>query len=356
MDFGVLVFPKPDRCVDHAKLAEAQGFSHVWVEDSPMMAGDVYLCLGLMAQHTSRVTLGTGVAVVGTRSAPVTAHAIATVNQLAPGRVILGLGTGNSARRAMGLPPCSLRELREYVATLRGLLSNREVAYKEGAEARRIRFFHQDYAFINTREPIPIYVAANAPRAMRLAGELGDGWLTSRTNTVEGFAAAWRQVKAGIENAGKNTDRVDRVLFTTACLLGPNEELDSERVRAQAGPWATVALHSLYETLREPEAAPAPLLSVFAQYKAFMEQRLQDKDEYYFDLHDGHCLYVREEEARFVTPEVVQATTLTARPEALLERLRSLERAGVRQVTFIPTFDAFEEFVTTFGEKVLAHW
>ena len=65
MDFGVLVFPKPDRCVDHAKLAEAQGFSHVWVEDSPMMAGDVYLCLGLMAQHTTRVTLGTGVAVVG---------------------------------------------------------------------------------------------------------------------------------------------------------------------------------------------------------------------------------------------------------------------------------------------------
>ena len=333
MDFGVLVFPKPDRCVDHAKLAEAQGFSHVWVEDSPMMAGDVYLCLGLMAQHTSRVTLGTGVAVVGTRSAPVTAHAIATVNQLAPGRVILG-----------------------YIAALRGLLSNQEVLYQEGVEARRIKFFHQDYAFINTREPIPVYVAANAPRAMKLAGELGDGWLTSRTNTVEGFAAAWCQVKTGIENAGKNADRVDRVLFTTACLLGPNEGLDSERVRAQAGPWATVALHSLYETLKEPEAAPVPLRSIFAQYKAFMEQRLQDKDAYYFALHDGHCLYVREEEAQFVTPEVVQATTLTARPEALLERLRSLERSGVRQVTFIPTFDAFEEFVTTFGERVLAHW
>ncbi len=356
MDFGVLVFPKPDCCVDHAKLAEAKGFTHVWVEDSPMMAGDVYLCLGLMAQHTSRVTLGTGVAVVGTRSAPVTGHAIATVNQLAPGRVILGLGTGNSARRAMGLPPCSLHELREYIATLRGLLGNQEVAYQEGAETRRIKFFHQDYAFINTREPIPIYVAANAPRAMGLAGELGDGWLTSRTNTVEGFEAAWRQVKTGIEQAGKNPDRIDRVLFTTACLLGPDEGLDSERVRAQAGPWATVALHSLYETLKEPEAAPAPLRSVFAQYQAFMERRLQDKDEYYFDLHDGHCLYVREEEAQFVTPEVVRATTLTAQPEALLERLHSLERAGVRQVTFIPTFDAFEEFVTTFGEKVLAHW
>ena len=356
MDFGVLVFPKPDRCVDHAKLAEAQGFSHVWVEDSPMMAGDVYLCLGLMAQHTTRVTLGTGVAVVGTRSAPVAAHAIATLNQLVPGRVIFGLGTGNSARRAMGLPPCSLRELRGYIAILRGLLSNREVAYQEGAETRRIKFFHQDYAFINTREPIPIYVAANAPQAMRLAGELGDGWLTSRTNTVEGFEAAWRQVTTGIEHAGKNADSVDRILFTTACLLRPNEGLDSERVKAQAGPWVTVALHSLYETLTDPDAAPAPLRSTFAHYKAFMEQRLQAKDDYYFDLHDGHCLYVREEEAQFVTPEAIQATTLTARPDALLERLRSLEQAGVRQVTFIPTFDAFEEFVTAFGEKVIARW
>ena len=356
MDFGVLVFPKPDRCVDHATLAEAQGFSHVWVEDSPMMAGDVYLCLGLMARHTIRVTLGTGVAVVGTRSAPVTAQAIATLNQLAPGRVIFGLGTGNSARRAMGLPPCSLRELRDYIETMRGLLSNQAVTYQEGAETRRIKFFHTEYAFINTRDPIPIYVAANAPQAMLLAGELGDGWMTSRTNTVEGFQAAWRQVNTGIEHAGKNSDSVDRILFTTACLLRPNEGLDSERVKRQAGPWVTVALHSLYETLKDPDAAPASLRSTFAQYKTFMAQRLQARDDYYFDLHDGHCLYVRDEEARFVTPEAIRASTMTAQPDALLERLRGLERAGVRQVTFIPTFDAFEEFVTAFGEKIIAHW
>ncbi len=250
MDFGVLVFPKPDRCVDHAKLAEAEDFAHIWVEDSPMTAGDVYHCLGLMAQHASRVTLGTGVAAGGAHSAPVTAHVIATAHQLAPGRIILGLGTGKSARRAMGLPPCSLRELRGDSATLRGLPSNQEVPYQEGAETGRIKFFHPDYASLNTCESIPLYGAADAPRAMRLAGQLGDGWLTSRTNTAGGFEAAWRQVAAGIEQAGKNADSMDRVLFTTACLLGPNEGLDSERGRTQAGPWATLALHSLYETLK----------------------------------------------------------------------------------------------------------
>ncbi len=87
-----------------------------------------------------------------------------------------------------------------------------------------------------------------------------------------------------------------------------------------------------------------------------MEQRIQGQEAYYFDLHDCPCLYVREEEAQFVTPEVVQTSALTARPEVLLERLCSLERAGVRQVTFIPPLNAFEEFTTTGGEKVLARW
>ncbi len=356
MDLGVLIFPKPDTCAAHAKLAETCGFTHVWVEDSPMMAGDVYLCLGLMAQQTTRIILGTGVAVVGTRTAPVTAHAIATVNQLAPGRVILGIGTGNSARRAMGLPPCSLRELRAYIRIVRGLLDNRDVVYQEGAQARRIQFFHKEYAFINTRDPIPIYVAANAPKAMALAGEVGAGWLTSRTNTAPGWQEAWGRVSQGAKKAGKDPGSLNTVLFTTACLLRPGEGLGSARVQAQAGPWTTVALHSLYETVQDPAAAPEPIQPTFAKYKAFMDRRLQAKDDYYFDLHDGHCLYVRAEEKQFVTPDVIRATTLTAQPEALLERLRALEHAGVKQVAFIPTFDAFEEFVTEFGEKIIARW
>ena len=282
MDFGVLVFPKPDRCVEHAKLAEASGFRHIWVEDSPMMAGDVYVCLGLIAQHTTHVTLGTGVAVAGTRSAPVTAHAIATINQLAPGRVILGIGTGNSARRAMGLAPCSLRELREYIRVVRGLLDHQEVLYEEGSQSRKIQFFHREYAFINTRDPISIYVAANAPKAMQLAGELGDGWLTSRTNTAAGWKDAWRTVCRGMEKAGKSPTQCEPVLFTTACILQPGEGFDSERVAAQAGPWATVALHSLYETVKDPDDAPAPIRSVFADYQAHMARRLQAKEDYYF--------------------------------------------------------------------------
>jgi 5,10-methylenetetrahydromethanopterin reductase len=354
MDFGVLILPKPDRCGQEAKLAEECGFTHVWVGDTQMMAGDVYVCLGLIAHNTKHVKIGTGVAVPGTRIAPVTAHSIATVNQLAPGRVILGIGTGNTAWRAMGMPPRSLGQLREHVRVVRGLLQGREVEYQEGETTRAIRFFHQDYQFINTRDAIPIYIAANAPRAMEVAGEIGDGFITSRTNSLAGWRTAWEQVCGGAERAGKNPSGLYSVILTTACLLRPGESLDSPRVQAQVGPWALVALHGLYETAKTPEAAPEPLRSLFTAYRTFIEQRGLAKERYYLTLHEGHGLYVRPEEKRFVTPEVVQVTTMTATAEDLREQLHALEDAGVKQVAFVPTPDAFVEFVREFGSKVIA--
>src|SRR5438445_4119686 len=136
MDFGICVLPKPDTCAQQAKLAESHGFSHIWIADTQLMAGDVYVCLALIAAATSRVKLGTGVAIAGTRIPPVTACALGSLNQIAPGRVVCGIGTGNSARRAMGLPPYTLRELREHVRVVRGLLGGGEVEYREN-EARR---------------------------------------------------------------------------------------------------------------------------------------------------------------------------------------------------------------------------
>src|SRR5206468_11918936 len=103
MDFGVLVLPKPNQCGQEARLAEECGFTHVWVGDTHMMAGDAYVCLGLIAQQTKRAKLGTGVAAAASRIAPVTAHAIATHNQLPPGRGSLGIGTSHCSWRPIGL-------------------------------------------------------------------------------------------------------------------------------------------------------------------------------------------------------------------------------------------------------------
>ncbi|MBK6657480.1 MAG: LLM class flavin-dependent oxidoreductase [Proteobacteria bacterium] len=76
------------------QYAESLGFDRAWVGDSQMIWSDCYAVLALAAHHTSRIELGTGVAITGTRIAPVTAHSIASIAELAPGRTFLGLGTG----------------------------------------------------------------------------------------------------------------------------------------------------------------------------------------------------------------------------------------------------------------------
>ena len=125
MDFGTLIFTKPERAITDVKLAEERGFSHAWIPDSHMIWGDTYACMALAAVNTKKIKLGTGVAIASNRIAPVTVHSIATINQLAPGRVILGFGTGHTGRRVMGLPPVKQAEFREQVRVIRDLLQRR---------------------------------------------------------------------------------------------------------------------------------------------------------------------------------------------------------------------------------------
>ena len=104
MKFGVLLPPKIGEW-RVALQAEELGYDRLWIPDSQMIWSDCYAVLALVAEHTARISIGTGVAIAGTRVAPVTAHSIASINELAPGRVFLGLGTGHTAMRVMGMDP-----------------------------------------------------------------------------------------------------------------------------------------------------------------------------------------------------------------------------------------------------------
>jgi len=83
---------------------------------------------------------------------------------MAPGRAMLGIGTGFTGRNTMGLPPVKLERMREYIEMCRKLLRGEEVMYREGKRERAIRFLHPNHGYINLKDPIPIHVAANGPR------------------------------------------------------------------------------------------------------------------------------------------------------------------------------------------------
>ncbi len=115
MDYGIGI-PSYIDAWREVQAAEAAGFTHAWFYDSQLIYSDVYATMALAAQNTSRIKLGTLVAIPTNRIAPVTASAIATINKLAPGRVILAMGTGYTGRNTMGLPQMPVNRLKEYLS------------------------------------------------------------------------------------------------------------------------------------------------------------------------------------------------------------------------------------------------
>src|SRR5260370_9897975 len=174
MDFGCAFFASPDAYKDVA-LAEKMGFTHGWLYDSQMVGSDAYAALELWAGKTRRLIIGPGVPNPLSRIAPVTACAIATINALAPGRVVLGIGTGNTARRTLGMPAARVDQMREHIEICRGLLKGETVPYQEGERHRMIKFLNPGGGYINIRKKVPIYVAASVTRTLEMAAGVSDG-------------------------------------------------------------------------------------------------------------------------------------------------------------------------------------
>ncbi len=346
MDFGVSFQSHILKSWKHAVLAEQMGFTNAWFVDTQMLASDVYACLTLAAEHTQTICLGTAVAVAGTRIAPVIAHSIATVNQLAPGRVILGIGTGHTAWRAMGLPPVRLETFRHTIEVCRGLLRGEELEYRERGRQSRIRFFDLEHGYINVRDPVPIYVAASHPRALTLAGELGDGLITISILSPD----LLRTTLASIASARKRLADFPVVTIGVSCVLHPGEGLDSPRVLARVGPRIAVALHYAYEIVRQGRSAP-PYLQAFLTpaYCAYLEQR-------WSEIHATHSRFLHPGEEEFITPEAIRAMSLTSTRKEIIDRLKRLETAGLTQFVISPPWGYVEESIVEFAREIIAHY
>ena len=121
MDFGIAL-PAAADSYNIVRRAEELGFTNAWFYDTQMITADCFVAMGAAAMKTSKIRLGTGVLVPSNRLAAVTANAFATLNGLAPGRIDFGVGTGFSARRAMGLGAMKLADMEEYIRVVYALL------------------------------------------------------------------------------------------------------------------------------------------------------------------------------------------------------------------------------------------
>lgn len=350
MDFGTLIFTKPERAMQDVPYAEERGFSHAWIPDSHMIWGDTYACMALAAINSKHIKLGTGVAIATNRIPPVTVHSIATINQLAPGRTILGFGTGHTGRRVMGLPPVRQEVFREEVRVIHDLLRGEALYRTEGLE-RKIRYLHREHRFINLDDKIPFYVAANGPKTLAMAGEFGDGVITTGIRTPERLATVRKHVEAGAAKAGRSGKELPIVSLTHVCVLKPGETLDSPRVKAMTGPWVMASLHAIAAGYSRPTSLSPEVTKIYDEYAAHVAR--MPESERYLQLHVGHCSFVAPEERKFVTAETIGATTIVGRREAVIDQLRALAKAGLSQIFLNPPLDGFKECLDDISRELI---
>lgn len=357
MEFGMCVLTKLDDA-GFAKQCEDLGYDMIWAPDSQMIWADCYAYLALAAERTSRIKLATGVAVTGTRAAPVIAHSIASIATLAPGRVSLGIGSGNTAYRFMNLKPHPIKRYTEEITAIKGLLAGEEVEYRFRGVTAPIRLLMADRGFVNLEQHIPIIVSGFGPRAQGVAGALGDGLFVSVPPEPSSVTRAKESVKTGARDAGRTDLDVDSPAFPivnliNVIILDKGEDVLSERVIAEHGPFVMSGMHYLFDGVRQfNRTPPRKLQGVWEEYNAMLERTPEHVR--HIRIHEGHCTFLLEEERKLLTEDLVRATAIVGRAEECVEQLRELEKAGVDQTVVLPALGHQEAYAERLAREVIA--
>jgi 5,10-methylenetetrahydromethanopterin reductase len=313
--------------------AEELGFTRAWFYDTQMLSADCFVAMAAAAMRTSRIRLGTGVLIPSNRLAAVAANAFASLNKLAPGRIDFGVGTGFTGRRAMGLGAIKLSDMEEYIRVVMTLLQDEAVETEIEGQQRLIRFLNPELGLINTRDRIPLYIAATGPRARALTARLGAGWINT-TADVPSAVAPIEDMRAKWAAQGHD-DPLEAVVLTSGAILADGEPADSPRAIAQAGPRAAMLLHRAADQelagLPNVHTVPPAVAEAVAGYVA-MARRFTPQGAHYLENHRGHLMFVKPEERPFVTADLIRLTTFTATEKEITARIAALAEIGYSEI------------------------
>jgi 5,10-methylenetetrahydromethanopterin reductase len=280
----------------------------VWLFDSAALYEDIWIWLARIAEHTD-INVGTAVLVPNLRHVMTTASAIATLEDLAPGRFVYGLGTGESARTVLNRKRLSLATTRRYFEQLRGLLRG-DVVEIDGEPCQMIH-----WPGLAPARPIavPLLWSAFGPKSLAVAQEIADGVMS-----------------VSDEPAGMDWN----VRMVNGTVLDPGEDLTTPRVQAAVGPWLVLPYH------------------VAAQWKPDSLNRLprgvdwgaaseaaRPRDELHLAVHEGHATHVnaRDEMLLDVAAEIpLRGAFWIDTHDALRARAEYAASNGVTELLYAP--------------------
>jgi probable F420-dependent oxidoreductase len=328
LDFGVTFLPDPParKFVDRVVRAEELGFSHSWTYDSHILWQEGYIFLTLAAQATSRIRLGHCVTNPGIREPTVTASAYATLQDISGGRMAMGIGRGDSSRRVVGLDPVPVSRFEKSLEMIKNLMNGREVQWND----QTLRL-----AWAEGRPEIPMYVAGYGPRALRVAGRVGDGVIIQLADPEITRWIIDRARAAAIE-AGRDADALTPIVCAPAVV-----DADLPRWREETR-WfpAMVSNHVKDLIARYGTGGEIP--------KALTDYALAVK-EYDYSEHSR----VGAEHGKYISDEICDRFCLLGEVDQHIAQLRELEALGVKQVNLYLMTSAMDDTLERYGNEII---
>ena len=332
MDFGAVLQTNPpaSRTVHLAKLAEQFGFSHVWTFDSHLLWQEPYVIYSQILAETKRVIVGPMVTNPATRDWTVTASLYATLNEMYGNRTICGIGRGDSAVRVTNGAPTTLKTLRESIHVIRELANSREVEYN-GA---KLRFPW------STGSTLDIWVAAYGPLALKLTGEVGDGFILQMADLD---VAEWMiaTVRKAAENVGRDPMSIKFCVAAPMYISSSGSADDWQHMRDQCrwfGGMVGNHVADIVAKYGEGSAVP-PALTDY----------ITGRQGYDYNHHGK----AGNTHADFVPDEIIDRFCVLGTASDHIEKLKALKELGVDQFAGYLQHDNKEETLRVYGETVI---
>jgi 5,10-methylenetetrahydromethanopterin reductase len=329
--FGIICLPRSvQSAVADARLAEDVGFTMVGVADSQSVYRELYAVMALCAQATERVLIGPTVTNAITRHPAVWTSGIATIDEVAPGRTFFGLGSGDSAILNLGERPVTLAGLRASIDATRELLTKRETAWR----GKRIRVTW-------AQRPVPIYLAAEGPRTLELAGEVCDGVIINLGLQPELVRDAVARVHAGARRAGRDPAAID---LWTLCRINITDDVEAgvDEIKMELASSAHHVFRFTLDGKHVPPGLADAIRRVQQGYQPPAHEQLGRSPNAELLDSDPALLHYLADRFAVVGP-----------PAACADKLRAVVDAGISGILFTGFVPDRARLIRTLGDRVL---
>ncbi len=330
LSFGVTVLPDPpySRWLELIQLAERHGFEYAWTYDSHVLWQESIPLFGYAAHETSKIKLGHFVTNPGTRDPTVLASAYATLHDLTDGRMVMGIGRGDSARRYIGQQPVKVAEFERACAMIRDFMNGREVTWND--KELQLKWVRPELP------EIPMWIAGYGPKALGVAGRVGDGVIIQLADP-EIIQWIMSTARRAAEEAGRDPAELK-------CIVGaPSHVSDDLADAREQVRWFPAMVSNHVQDLIERYGSDGSKVP-----KALTDYVLARK---FYD-YDEHSR-VGAKHGEFVTDEICDRFCVIGNVEQCVAKLRELESVGVDQFNMYLMTHGQEETLQAYGDQII---